>query len=750
MKSLGKSLLLSLYLFCSFYSMGQISVLGIPTSFESPLFRDVPTYILPIVNEDQLLAEDVLTQLNKSAPLRFGKDFQVQLNLHNAGIWETLPNGDRVWRLKIRSKNAKSINFIFDDFFMPVGATFYIYNQNKTDLIGAFTHRNNKEHGQFSTAPVQGDVVILEYYEPISVQNQGRLQVSSIIHAYRDMFKTANDYIQSLDKDFGDAGNCNVDINCNDGNDWQDEKRSVAMILTNGNTRWCSGVMINNTAQDTTPYLLTGNHCLDGNEDTWLFIFNYESPTCNGFDGNLSQSISGSTTRASYAISDFALLELSAAPPANYLVYYAGWNNSTMANAGSVCIHHPSGDVKKISKDNDILMNGFAYNSHHWRVQDWEIGTTEAGSSGAPLFNSDGKVIGQLHGGNASCSSGGFDEFGKLSSSWLGGGTFNAQLKHWLDPINSGLQTLEGQYYVSAAYTNNIVVDSIVNFNACGNVQQPKIHVKNLGNNTISALNISYKYNNNATQTFQWNGQLSWLQTTIIPLPLVSLSTGSQVLEVSITIPNVIDEDNSDNTLQRNFTINNTNTNVIINLQTDSWPEEISYHIIDENDNTIFSVNTFQITGSSFENTLLTESLCLPDGCYKAIIEDSFGDGLGGGNGSSPGYFEIVTDTTQLGIINGNFGDADTILFCVPNFVNTSTIVEEKEVHIFPNPTHGVLNFRTSETPKEIIIYNSLGQTLQHIQPQTNTIHLENYQKGLYFIRFVYDSQSIIKRVVLK
>lgn len=751
MKTIRKSLLLSIWLFCSLLSNGQVSVSGKPHSFEYTLLGSVPTFHLPTVNESLLLAEDAQTQQNKTAPLRFGKDFSVQLNLQNAGIWETLPNGDKVWRLKVRSKNAKSINFIFNDFFMPIGASLFIYNQDKTDLIGAFTHINNKAHGKFSTVPVQGEVVILEYFEPQTVQNQGRLQISSIVHAYRDMFKTASNYIQSLDKDYGDAGNCNKDINCIEGNDWQDEKRSVAMILTSGNTRWCSGVMINNTAQDTTPYLLTGKHCLDGSEDTWLFIFNYESPTCNGVDGNLSQSISGSTTHASFTTSDFALLELSMIPPPNYLVYYAGWNTSTTAVSNAVCIHHPSGDVKKISKDFGLLTNGFAYNTDHWRVQNWEVGTTEAGSSGAPLFDSSGKIIGQLHGGNASCTNAGFDEFGKLSTSWLGGGTFNTQLEHWLDPINSGVQSLEGQYYVSAAYSDNIVIDSIENFNECGNVQHPQVFVKNLGSNNITALDISYKYNNNTTQTFQWIGQLSWLQNTIISLPLASLSVGNQVLEVTISIPNKTDEDNSDNTYLRNFTINNTKTNVILHLQTDSWPEEISYKIIDENNNVVFSVNSSQITGSNFENTLITETLCLPDGCYKAIIEDNYGDGLGGGNGSSPGYFEIRTDTTQLGIINGNFGTADTILFCLPNFVNTSTAIEAKEIQIFPNPTNGIINYRAFEMPDNIIIYNAYGQIIQQIKPQGHTVlNLENHQKGLYIIRFGFGEQWITKKVILE
>jgi len=745
-----QSLLLSIWLFSCYFALGQISVPSTPPSFNYPLIKVVPTHTLPMVNENQLRAEDDLTQ-HKTIPLRFGKDFPVQLNLNNSGVWEQLPNGDQVWRLKIRSKDAKSINFIFDDFFMPNNAAFFIYNQDKTNLIGAFTHLNNKTHGKFSTTPVKGQVVILEYYEPFAVQGQGRLQISSIIHAYRDMFKTANDYIQSLDKDFGSSGNCNIDINCNEGDNWQNEKRSIAMILTNGNTRWCTGVMINNTAQDTTPYILTGEHCLDGNENTWLFVFNYESPNCNGSDGNLTQSISGSITRASFVQSDMALLELSTTPPPSYLVYYAGWNNSGAATTNTVCIHHPSGDVKKISKDLGTVTNGFAYNANHWRVQNWEVGTTESGSSGAPLFDTNGRVIGQLHGGNASCTNNGFDEFGKLSASWLGGGTADTQLKNWLDPTNTGAITFDGQYFVTASFTDNVVIDSIGNLNTCGNVQQPQIFVRNIGSNSITALDINYEYNNGLTLHQQWTGNLTWLQSTIIDLQFVSLNVGSQVLDVSVSIPNVTDEDNSNNSFTKNFNINNTNTNVIINLQTDSWPEEISYKILNANGNIVASVSSTQITGSSFENTLIKKNICLPNGCYRAIIEDSFGDGLNGGNGSAPGYFEIRTDTTQLGIINGNFGDTDTIRFCVPNFVNTTPTPKEINLTLFPNPTNDIINFTTENLPNEILIYDLLGQQIRRINtPNSTVLNFNNYQKGIYFIQFRFDNQWIIKKVLVE
>jgi hypothetical protein len=755
-----KTILSLFFILITTLSFAQISVQSTPSSFTNILLQNVPIYKLPMVNEAELRAEDALEQeREKTIPLRFGTDFSVELNLNNSGIWETLANGDKVWRLKIESENAKSLNFIFSDFYMPKGGEFFIYNANKTYLIGAFTALNNKNHGEFSTAPVKGNSVILEYYEPQNVQNQGRIEVSKIIHAYRDMFATADDYIQSLAENFGNSGSCNIDVNCATGANWQNEKRSVAMVLTSGNTRWCSGAMVNNTAQDTTPYFLTGRHCLDGNEATWLFIFNYESPICGGSDGSLTQSVSGSTTRANYPQTDLALLELSVKPPDNYLVFYAGWDRSGVANTGSVTIHHPSGDVKKISVDNGSIINGQNYNTDHWRVQNWENGTTEGGSSGAPLFDANKRIIGQLHGGLASCSNSQYDEFGKFSASWLGGGTNGTQLKHWLDPINGNSTTFDGQYFVTAAFANNIKVNAVNGFTDCGSIFYPKIIVENLGSNAVTNLEIAYQYAGFGQQIIYWTGNLAWLQTIEIPISGYSFPIGNHSLTINITVPNTTDEDILDNSFTNNFTVTTTNSNVKINLKTDSWPEEISYKIVNDNDNTVFQIFSTQITGSAFENTLLTENICLPSGCYKAIIRDNASDGLSGGFGSDPGYFEIVSNDLQLAIINGNFGASDTVSFCLPNgnspgqpAVSTKNIIKNKiDIAIFPNPTDGFLNFETKEKILVIYIFDMLGRRVGVIEnPTTNFLDLSKLEKGIYVLQFQFEIGRESRKVVVE
>jgi hypothetical protein len=154
---------------------------------------------------------------------------------------------------------------------------------------------------------------------------------------------------------------------------------------------------------------------------------------------------------------DFALVELSLIPPPDYRPYYAGWNRSSNIPASTVTIHHPQGDIKKISKDNnppvissfgepntvdkDYIKKGFL------RINRWEFGTTESGSSGGALFDTDKNVIGTLTGGEANCKNPVYDYFERFSNAWDYKSDSAQQLKYWLDPLKTGAEVLNGMQF---------------------------------------------------------------------------------------------------------------------------------------------------------------------------------------------------------------------------------------------------------------------------------------------------------------
>ena len=258
--------------------VAQVSAGGTPFSFSATMPEDIHTVTLGSVDVAALLAEDELeAQEGAPVPFRFGFPFEVDLGLDNAGTWTELPNGDRLWRLRLVSPGAYSINLIYDELWLPEGAKFFIYNEDQSDVLGAFTESNNKDYGKFATGPVKGGVSMLEYYEPADVQGSGVLHISRVVHAYRNVFN--KDLVIGLNKGdpsapttqgYGDSGSCNRNINCPEGAPWANEGDAVVMILTSGGTRLCSGALVNNVSQDYTPYMLTAFHCIDTNGDETL------------------------------------------------------------------------------------------------------------------------------------------------------------------------------------------------------------------------------------------------------------------------------------------------------------------------------------------------------------------------------------------------------------------------------------------------------------------------------------------------
>nr|MBN2278861.1 trypsin-like peptidase domain-containing protein [candidate division Zixibacteria bacterium] len=445
----------------------QISAGGTPVSFGKAIITEPPEMEMPAFDIQAMLAEDA-EEAKLGIPFRFGKPFEVDFNLDNSGFWTELEDGSHIWRIQIVSPGAYSINLIYSRYRLPDGARLFVYNEDRTAVLGAFTSANNKDHGQFATSPTPGEACVVEYYEPVDVRGKGELTISSVIHGYRDVFGFGR---TSADKGYGESGSCNNNINCPEGEPWQDEKRAVAMILTAGGSRICSGSLVNNIRQDETPYFLTANHCLGG-ETTWIFMFNYESPGCTNANGPTYMTVQGSTLRATYTTSDFALLELTEQPPEFYGVYFAGWSNIDVASTSSTGIHHPSGDIKKISFDYDPVTSANYLQTSgttHWRIGNWEDGTTEGGSSGSPLFDQNHRVVGQLHGGYASCTSITPDWYGKFAMSWDGGGSSSNRLKDWLDPDNTGATTLDGfDPYASVTITHDPLSNTIDTLNDYG------------------------------------------------------------------------------------------------------------------------------------------------------------------------------------------------------------------------------------------------------------------------------------------
>lgn len=496
---------------------GQVSQGGTPYSFDQTIKTKDGKQIkpkeklrkrtMPKVNQSEI---ESIKQKNirERRVHQFALGFDVNIDFKDESSVDTLDIGI-LYRYQIESAGAFSLNVIFSEYEVPRGAKLFIYNTETGHIIGAFTSNNNQTSKILPTIPVKGDKITIEYFEPLYSDFNGKLRIGEVNHDFIGFYR------QNIDDDFGSSGNCQIDINCSDGNNWQEQKRSVLRIVKNGKSH-CTGALINNTNQDGRPYVLTAHHCMCNQSDInkMIFIFNYESPTCNGGDGNTSQSIEGGTLRATRGNTDFTLLELSKKPFSTYSPFYAGWDRNDVQGAGGVGIHHPSGDVKKISTFTMVPVNALCknvtgndgcgsftrVNEDYYRINFVQTanghGATEGGSSGSPLFNNNQRIIGQLLGFDCSdegpmCANPAQDVsvYGKFSSSWNGNSS-NQRLRDWLNPTND-VFTLDG--------INGCGQGMAVNLNITHTITSGSVELHQ-ATNTITASN---RIESGATATYE-------------------------------------------------------------------------------------------------------------------------------------------------------------------------------------------------------------------------------------------------------
>jgi lysyl endopeptidase len=726
----------------SLSTIAQISQGGIPFSFEANSRKANENYIkssdkVPIIHMplvDQKTIDEIKEQNRTGAEIfQFAYGLNVNIKLKDTAVVDSLKSG-LLYRLSIESVGAKSINIIFKDYQVPLGAKLFLYSGDQMFVKGAFTSNNNKKSNKLPTEPIAGDLITIEYFEPYFSDFQGRLTIGKVSHDFVG--------IVSEDGQFGTSGDCHVDINCPEGGNWQNEKQAVCRITINGQNL-CSGALLNNTAEDGTPYFLTANHCISTQVDAEnsVFVFNYESPTCGGIDGSVSQSISGADLRATREGSDFTLLELSKLPIATWNSYYAGWDRNDIQGAGGVGIHHPSGDVKKISTFNMVPIDSdcidpilFPQQNNFYLINDWletqsGHGVTEGGSSGSPLFNNNGLVIGQLYGGcedqNENCDDPFNDvsNYGKIFSSWDLGGAAENQLQNWLDPSNGNLTTLNG-------------------LNVCQQIVSEHLNLTQTFSSGTVTLQLATA-TITSTSTVESGATVTYEAGETITLePGFVAEAGSNFIAQIEPSPNCIE-----GCYQMTFDIINyifsSGGNLCLN-QTNAQ----SYNL------TLTTVGTgdlvYQTSGS-----VDAPQLCIP-------MPDNLGVGVYNVLLVLDNDCEELSHTYQVQLIGSNGMALDTSDASIDNEQKTlldsfdQNILQNIDFEIYPNPNSG--DFTIDIKMEEIVSYsfeiiNSLGLSIYRIdnlkEPKIS-IDKTSLSSGVYYIRIINNKNAITKKVIVQ
>ena len=257
-----KITLLFVLLTLGFTVNAQVTNEGEPRSWTMSTRAATTPVNLEGIDLAALQAEDAVNDKLSGRPWRFGYEYSVNLGLQSSGVWDELPNGDGIWRLNIVSAGAKTLNFVFDRYLLPPGAKVYLYSDDRRSLLGAYTDIMNNEEKMLGTWMVDGDNIWIEYYEPKAVRGQGELNLAKVVHGYRSKAQLFDESAVQA-KGLNDSGNCNHDVDCPVGADWdpfkEDLKRSVALQIMGGFV--CTGSLINNTNNDRRLFYLTANHC---------------------------------------------------------------------------------------------------------------------------------------------------------------------------------------------------------------------------------------------------------------------------------------------------------------------------------------------------------------------------------------------------------------------------------------------------------------------------------------------------------
>ena len=655
----------------------------------------------------------------------FGVALPVSFDLLKDGDGEVISNGKRIVRHIIQADGAYGINLNFKKFQPGKSGKMWVYSLDKTMHIGGFDYRSVTAGIPFATAPVKGESIVLEFiYDPS--EDNIAVELVEVVYEFADMFE--------MTRAFGGSGACNKNVNCPEYADKATQKRSVAMILTANNVRWCSGALVNNTAEDGKPYFLTARHC--NTTANSIFMFNYESPDCSNIDGPTNQTIQGCTIRVDWPGSDVTLVELSSVPPVSFFTYFSGWN-ATSTPADSVYgIHHPKGDIKKISMDYNAVV-GAAYTPgdttlNHWKIVAWDVGTTEQGSSGSPLFNDNDQIVGQLHGGQATCANSVSDYYGKFAYSWFGENTPETALKFWLDPANTGQTQLNGSEFNIPDFNYDLTVTGLAGPDSiyCSTATDWIVSVRNNGIMTAQNFRVKLWQDGVEVASKDVNQLLPYGSSVTVSFSEVSVRLGANQFTATVEfVAPLADENTGNDTVTRQIQ-RIVGEDATVSFQYDLFSTETKWGIYTPDGSVVYQ------SSPAAAHELVAKTFCLAQGCYLFRVTDNGGDGICCSGGE--GWFSVTGALGEVLVANATFTDVYEKKFCVPGLPTGWDNLFE----IYPNPSSSLINVKVQSYAEgfdsELVVFSVDGKILINQKGSLkylNTFDVSEWSNGIYFVR---------------
>ena len=416
-------------------------------TFSAPVIG-AETLRLAMPDPQPVLAADADAGRKSSA--RFAVAIPIDVTPQSHGTW-LRADGVSTWQLDIEVAGALNLNLGFSKFRLPPATVLTVVGNNGNELTFG---RDQDLQGQLWTPVVSGDRVRISLTGPSDVASEAQF----LLHAVNAGFRPFHAGEQSTAK----AASCHVNAACDRGA-WSRERRSVARITATG-VLYCTASLLNNTAGDRTPLLLTANHCVatPAQAAATVVYWKHEASSCSGFGHDPGIFQVGAVLLATSARNDFTLMRLIADPPPEADAYFSGWDKRAQQWTSVTGLHHPANGARRIShfagttdfagvtvsaySEPDFVGSQVSPVFHY--IPSWTKGMVEGGSSGSGLWNAQHRLVGQLSGSVAECTgsstSRGASWYGRFDLNWTDAPTPATSVAIWLDPLGTGEQFVDG------------------------------------------------------------------------------------------------------------------------------------------------------------------------------------------------------------------------------------------------------------------------------------------------------------------
>lgn len=286
---------------------------------------------------------------------------------------------------------------------------------------------------------------------------------------------------------------------------------------------------------------------------------------------------------------------------------------------------------------------------------------------------------------------------------------------------------------------------------------KPFIEIQNNGADEINKMVIEYWVNNSsAKQTYNWSGNLNFLEVTTIELPIGNLWNGILPLgnQFHVQIKSInggADQNQYNNLLTSNFKIPIVvPANFTVEYKSNSRPLENSYRIYNENGATVVT-KTFSVANNVYKDNF---SL---NGCYRLVISDKEQDGLQwwANQAQGSGYLSIKNSAGDLiYTIQPDFGDYFEFSFTTDNALQLDETNWEQSIQLYPNPNVGQFSLEGFGLESATVEITNLIGTKLSLPVQKGYYKMDydvsNLEAGIYFVIIRKAGKTTVKKFVVE